>query len=377
MKGLFESSSADRQPPVSSNGIAYSVDPLHRIASAAQFWQPIETSFAMFCVLLTCGISGCDSPETTATLDPVPLPVRAVATITSTEPISPLYTNLGLPPGKVALGHHLFYDKRLSADNSISCATCHDMGKGGSDGLETAVGYNDQIGNLNTPTVFNCSLSLAQFWDGRVATLEEQASGPVHNPIEMATNWPAVVAKLQRDPGFVQAFNEEYPEGLCEAAIVDAIATFEKSLITVNSPFDRYLMGDRSAISADAVKGYELFKDLGCISCHQGAAVGGNMFQKFGVMEDYFCGDDANAAVHKGRFNFTKQKSDLHRFKVPTLRNIELTGPYFHHGRTTTLREAIEIMAEHQLGTDLLESETHLIEAFLKSLTGEIKREWQ
>ncbi|WP_197452435.1 cytochrome-c peroxidase [Rosistilla carotiformis] len=310
-------------------------------------------------------------------MNTVPLPVRAVMSSISTEPITPLLENRNLPAGKVELGRRLFHDKRLSADNSISCASCHDFAQGGSDGLETAIGYKNQRGPLNTPTVFNCSLSLAQFWDGRVASLEQQVSGPVHNPIEMATNWPDVITKLKRDKAFQRAFVKKYPRGFTEATIVDAIATFEKSLLTLHSPFDRYLLGDPSAISDDAADGYQLFKNLGCISCHQGSAVGGNMFQKFGVMEDYFCGEEANALTNKGRFNVTKRKSDLHRFKVPTLRNIALTAPYFHHGKTKTLREAIAIMAEHQLGTDLDETEIALIEAFLISLTGQIKKEWE
>lgn len=322
-------------------------------------------------------LSGCYSPEFESIPGPTSVTVSTATKQIFAEPISPLQAPQNLSPAKVELGRRLFHDKRLSADNSISCGTCHNIRQGGSDGLETPIGCRGLRGSLNTPTVFNCSLSLAQFWDGRVTTLEQQVSGPIHNPIEMATTWPAVIYKLKQDKAFEQTFLDEYPDGIREAAIIDAIATFERSLITVNAPFDRYLQGETTAISDEAFQGYLLFKNFGCISCHQGNAVGGNMFQKFGVMEDYFDSDAASSNTDRGRINVTDRPADLHRFKVPSLRNIELTGPYFHHGQTKTLWEAIEIMALHQLGTDLNATETRLIEAFLKSLTGEIKKEWE
>lgn len=299
---------------------------------------------------------------------------RFVATVTK-QPIAPLTEPMGLTQAKVALGKVLFYDARLSHDNSVSCASCHDMNKGGADGLRTAVGIGGQVGQKNTPTVLNSSLSLAQFWDGRVRTLEEQASGPIHNPIEMGSDWEEVVHKLKRDAKLVAQFHSTYRSSIKPELIVDAIATFERSLITTDSPFDHYLRGDESAIPPQAISGYALFREIGCTSCHQGRAVGGNMFQKFGVMATPLS-DHPDAVSDEGRFVVTERTEDMHRYKVPSLRNVDLTAPYFHDGRTETLADAIREMALYQLGTELSDTEVQELEMFLKSLTGKIKSDW-
>src|SRR4051812_6694965 len=216
--------------------------------------------------------------------------IGAVGTATAQvfdEPIKPLPEKLDLDGRKVALGRILFHDKRLSKDNSLACASCHDLGKGGVDGRQTAIGIGGQVGPINTPTVLNSSLNFRQFWNGRAATLEEQAAGPVHNPGEMGSNWKEVLGKLGQDKKMISQFDSLYGDGLQPANIQDAIATFERSLITP-SRFDRYLRGESGAINEEERRGYQLFKNYGCIACHQGMNIGGNMFQTFGVLGSYF-----------------------------------------------------------------------------------------
>jgi len=287
------------------------------------------------------------------------------------EPIKPLPLKLTLDARKVELGKALFHDKRLSKDNSISCASCHDLAKGGADGKPTAVGIGGQVGPINTPTVLNSSLNFRQFWNGRAATLEEQAAGPVHNPGEMGSNWDEVLAKLKQDAALVGKFTAAYKDGLKPANIQDAIATFERSLVTP-SRFDRFLRGDLKAINENEAKGYQLFKNYGCVACHQGVNVGGNMYQQFGVMDEYFkVRGRPITEADLGRYAVTKLESDRFVFKVPSLRNVELTGPYFHDGATRTLEEAVDVMFRFQLGRTAPASDKSLIVQFLKTLTGE------
>lgn len=274
----------------------------------------------------------------------------------------------------VQLGEQLFHDVRLSANDTISCASCHDLNNGGVDGLAMSLGIDGQEGSINTPTVFNSALNFSQFWDGRAENLEEQAAGPVHNPTEMGSNWDEVSAKLGSDPKIKNAFNELYDNGITGDNIVDAIVTFERTLITLNSPFDRYLRGDDDAISAHAKQGYELFQTYGCASCHQGANVGGNMYQTMGAMGDYF-GDRGNEDdSDQGRFHVTGRDRDRHVFKVPSLRMVAHTPPYLHDGGAKTLEGAVKVMAQYQVGRDLPSEDLNAIVEFLKSLAGEYKR---
>ena len=293
------------------------------------------------------------------------------------EPILPL----PIPPAEFAaevmLGKRLFHDRRLSHDNSIACASCHDISSGGDDGLPQSIGIAGHVGKLNAPTVLNCSLSVAQFWDGRAYSLEKQVEGPVHNPIEMGSNWKEIVEKLSRDAKLVAEFKSVFGAEISADLVVSAIVAYEKALITPNSPFDRYLLGDESGMSADALQGYELFKSIGCISCHQGRAVGANMFQEFGVLRDFHAQFPGDKPTHQGRKNVTRRDEDQHRFKVPGLRNVELTAPYFHDGSASTLEQAIQIMAEFQLGETLKVEEIHCIHEFLLSLTGVLPRDLQ
>lgn len=289
------------------------------------------------------------------------------------EFIQPVPYPDGLNSDKVSLGERLFHETRLSGDNSISCASCHVLDSGGVDGLPHSFGVNDIEGDINTPTVFNSGLNYSQFWDGRAATLEEQINGPISNPKEMASNWPEVISRLKADQGYAASFAAIYENGINADNIRDAIATFERSLNAVDSRFDQYLRGDDQAITDDERKGYELFKSYGCVACHQGQNVGGNMFQKLGIMGDYFADRGNETEADLGRFNVTRDKMDRHVFKVPSLRLSVLTAPYLHDGSAETLQAAIEVMAEYQLGRNIPDQDTGLIIKFLHALTGSYK----
>lgn len=273
------------------------------------------------------------------------------------------------PPLRVSLGERLFFDTRLSADKTIACATCHRFDLGGADGQQVSIGIGGARGPINAPTVFNSGYAFAQFWDGRAATLEEQAAGPVHNPLEMGSSWPVVLERLNADPAIRRDFSLAYADGLTAANVANAIATFERTLITPDAPFDRYLAGDRQAIGKLAIDGYQRFRDYGCISCHQGVLLGGNMYQKFGVLGDYFA-DRKLTTADLGRYNVTGREEDKHVFKVPSLRNVALTAPYFHDGSTYSLAAAVAIMGRYQLGRELSQEDVAAIVAFLESLTG-------
>lgn len=287
------------------------------------------------------------------------------------EPILPVRAQTQFDPRKVQLGRQLFIDVRLSGDNTISCNSCHNLAAGGVDGRARSLGINGAEGDINAPTVFNCALNFKQFWDGRADTLEDQIDGPTHNPREMGSNWDTIIQKLTADPELVKSFGALYPSGITTITVKDAIATFERSLTTPDSRFDRYLRGEATALNEDEKKGYRLFKDLGCISCHQGMNAGGNMFQPFGVMADYFAKRGNVTKADLGRFNVTGLPQDRHRFRVPGLRNVELTAPYFHDASAKTLEDAVRLMAEYQLAQPLEEDQVRLVTAFLKTLTGE------
>lgn len=288
------------------------------------------------------------------------------------EPVSPLPLHLALDSEKVELGRQLFFDKRLSGDNTLNCASCHSLAKGGTDQAKVATGIRGQQGPINSPSVYNAVYNIAQFWDGRAKDLVQQAAGPVANPGEMGAEWDQVVKTLDQDDSYHAAFAKLYPaEGLTKATVTQTIAGFEESLVTANSRFDKYLRGDKEVLRNDEIRGYELFKD-NCASCHFGPTLGGLSFEKLGRKQNYFVlrGGELTEADN-GHFNFTKQEQDRHLFKVPNLRNIELTYPYFHDGSVATLEEAVNIMARVQAGKQLNKEEENDIVAFLKTLTGE------
>ena len=286
-------------------------------------------------------------------------------------PIQPIPLRANLDPKRVALGKRLFSEPRLSADDTVPCSLCHNLKKGGADHLPLSEGVGGLMGSVNSPTVFNSAFNFKQFWDGRAETLEEQIDGPLHNAKEMATSWPETVAKLSADTSYVSQFQDTYASGITEANIKDAIATFERSLFTPNARFDQYLRGDTTALSAKEVEGYNLFTDLGCVVCHQGINVGGTLFQKMGKMADYFEGREITQA-DLGRYNVTGKERDRFVFKVPGLRNVELTAPYFHDGSAATLEEAVLVMARVQLGFELSPNEVDALVAFLNTLTAEL-----
>jgi cytochrome c peroxidase len=294
----------------------------------------------------------------------------------SDEPIQPLPLEVNLDRHKVDLGNQLFHDPRLSGNNTISCASCHNLNRGGTDRLVVSIGINDQKGILNAPTVFNSSFNFKQFWNGRADTLEEQIDSPIHSHREMgSSSWSEIIKKLKQSPEYKASFKSLYPDGITSDNIKNAIATFERSLITPNSRFDRFLRGDEKALSFSEKDGYQLFKSSGCASCHQGINLGGNLFQSLGLFGDYFKDRGNITEADLGRYNVTKDDRDRYVFKVPSLRNIAITSPYFHDGSIKTLVEAVKIMGKYQLGRELSEKDINSIVRFLIALTGEYQGE--
>lgn len=299
---------------------------------------------------------------------------RGAGVVRPEEPIAPLpQTVAGLDTKEVMLGERLFHDARLSSDSSTSCANCHPIPKAGADGLAVSIGVGGRQGSMNSPTVFNSGFNLAQFWDGRVASLEAQIDGPVHNTVEMASNWPEVIAKLEQDEELSAAFREVYGRPWDSDGIKAAIANYERSLITPDSPFDRFLRGDDDALTDSQRQGYRLFKSYGCIACHQGRNVGGNMYSRLGLVNDYFIGTDSPSKEDLGRYNVTGELEDRHVFKVPGLRLVTSTAPYFHDGSVAGLEEAIAVMGLYQLGREVPRPDTLMIIEFLGSLQGEYR----
>jgi len=286
--------------------------------------------------------------------------------------IQPLPDTANTDPAKVALGDKLFHDKRLSKDDSIACASCHDLKKGGTDQEAFSTGVGGKKGGINAPTVFNSGLQFIQFWDGRAADLAAQADGPVNNPIEMASNWNEVTGKLSQDAEFTQAFNAVYADGYKKENFVNAIAEFEKTLLTPG-PLDKYLKGDQNALTADQKAGLQTFRDIGCANCHCGPLLGGASFELMGLHKDYFGQRGKVNDADYGRFSVTKDEADKFRLKVPTLRNIKLTAPYFHDSTTSDLGEAVNTMAKFQLGKSLSDQQVGQLVQFLEALTGEYK----
>lgn len=290
-----------------------------------------------------------------------------------TKVLQPIYTTFETDADKAELGKVLYHDTRLSGDNSVSCASCHSLDTGGVDRLVTSVGIHGQVGGINAPTVFNAVYNKLQFWDGRAADLQDQAGGPPFNPIEMGSmDWDEIVDKLSQDPEMVAMFKKVYSGEINGNNITDAIAEFEKTLTTPNSRFDQYMMGDTQALDSHEKYGLMLFKKYDCQTCHAGEAMGGETFETMGMKADYFAerGTDMTDA-DLGRYNFTGNKEDKHKFKVPTLRNIELTPPYFHDGHADTLEKAIYDMGKYQVGVEMSDEEVDAIKAFLKTLTGD------
>jgi cytochrome c peroxidase len=285
----------------------------------------------------------------------------------ASEPITPIRPAQEINLAQAELGKKLYFDPRLSKSGFISCNSCHNLSMGGTDNLKTSIGDRWQRGPINAPTVLNSSLNVAQFWDGRAADLKAQAGGPIANPGEMAFTHTLAVQMLESIPGYVKEFKLVFgKDGIDIDMVTDAIAEFEKTLVTPNSPFDKWLLGDKDALSPDALAGYQLFKTSGCTACHNGSAAGGNTFQKMGIVEPY-----QSTSPAEGLAAVTGKDADRFKFKVPTLRNVEMTYPYFHDGEAETLTEAVDIMGRLQLGKKFTDKENAQIVAFLNSMTGD------
>ena len=293
--------------------------------------------------------------------------VLCAAPAMATEPVQPIAPAKITNPGQVELGKKLWFDPRLSKSGFISCNSCHNLSMGGSDNIKTSIGDRWQQGPINSPTVLNSSLNMAQFWDGRAKDLKEQAGGPIANPGEMAFTHELAVDLLRSIPQYVQEFKTVFGhDKLTIAEVTTAIAAFEETLVTPNSRFDQWLQGDKKALKNDELAGYKLFKDSGCVACHNGPNLGGNSFQKMGIVEPY-----KTTSTAEGRSAVTGNDADRFNFKVPTLRNVELTYPYFHDGSADTLAQAVDVMGRLQLGRKFSDDENGKIVAFLKTLTGD------
>ena len=316
-------------------------------------------------------------------LIPESMPVSQV-----NEPIQPIPLHIDLDEKKVTLGEKLFREVRLSSDKKVACISCHGLDTGGVDRKARSRGVNGQLNLVNTPTVFNSGFNFKLDWDGKHENLFINVDGALLSPIIMGGKWEEIIPMLRSSPDYVKAFAKAYPDGISKDNVRDAIATFEESLYTPNSRFDQFLRGNSNALTQEEKEGYNLFKEYGCVSCHQGINVGGNMFQKFGVMDDYYTVSKASplakwdAVASKknqrnvtqadlGRFNVTGQEKDRYVFRVPSLRNVELTSPYFHDGTAESLEQAINVMVKYQLGRSLKSEQINLIIQFLKTLTGE------
>jgi len=302
-----------------------------------------------------------------------PIPTAPAA---ASDPFKHLYAPIRPAPnvnlGKVELGKKLFFEPRLSMSGFISCNSCHNVMRGGADHLRTSIGDKWQEGPINSPTVFNSALNLAQFWDGRAATLREQAGGPIANPGEMAFTHELAIDVLESIPGYVRQFRLVFgKEGITMDMVTAALAEFQTTLMTPNSRFDQWLLGETTALNANELNGYRLFNEVGCVACHNGPNLGGTAFQKMGVVEPYH--SRAGATVI-GRAAVTGLDADRFNFKVPTLRNVELTYPYFHDGGADTLTQAVDIMGRLQLGRRFSDRENADIVAFLRTLTGDQPR---
>ena len=318
-----------------------------------------NVTVAMFSVLTFCFVStALQAADSNALTD---------------EPITPIPLKVELDQEKVTLGEGLFNDVRLTKNNKMSCASCHQLRNGGDDNLAIGVTPAGTSHIINTPTIFNARFNFRQNWDGSAASLEEQIEKLISNHLEADTTWEILLNKISSDIEITKLFDNIYIDGITKANYLDALTAFEKSLITPNARFDQYLRGNSDAITDEEKKGYALFKKYGCISCHQGINIGGNLFQRFGIFYNYLKKRGDITTADYGRQNITNRERDKHVFKVPTLRNIELTAPYFHDGKTESLGNAILIMGQTQLGVTISNKDITMIEKFLKTLTGEYK----
>jgi cytochrome c peroxidase len=282
------------------------------------------------------------------------------------QPITPVPAPDKVDPVRLQLGERLFHDPRLSQDGTRSCATCHDLAHGGSDNRRYAMGADGRPLDYNTPTVLNAALSFRLNWRGNLRSLDELSESVLLDKRLMATTWDDLLARLRASPDYRSAFAAAYGREPGRAEVLDVLVVFQRSLLTPDAPFDRFLRGDHDALTPVQAQGWALFRDYGCVACHQGVNVGGNLFQRFGI----FAEPAPVTRADLGRFTLTAVERDRSVFRVPSLRNVALTAPYFHDGSAATLPEAVRTMARSQLGRTLRDHEVEAIVAFLHSLTG-------
>ncbi|MBE9100263.1 cytochrome-c peroxidase [Vacuolonema iberomarrocanum] len=334
------------------------------------FRQFYLVGLVLFAILVALVWQQVQSPNT--------LPLRTAETPAFdavNEPIQPLPEAIAVADDKFALGETLFNDVRLSKSRQVSCASCHNLQMGGVDRQPHSPGVDGAMTAVNTPTVFNVAYNFRFNWNGKFSSLVEHTDALMQNPRVMGSEWPDVLSTLDTVSDYHQAFTAVYEDGITRTNVIDAIVAYETALITPNSRFDRYLQGDQTALSPTEQEGYGLFKAYGCVSCHQGVNVGGNMFQKFGVVGDYFADRGNVTEADFGRFNVTQDEADRYVFRVPSLRNVAVTPPYFHDGTADTLEQAIEIMVKYQLGRPIPSEHVQQIAQFLQTLTGEHQEE--
>ncbi|MCB0284819.1 MAG: cytochrome-c peroxidase [Calditrichaeota bacterium] len=327
-------------------------------------------------VLFLITISACKQNTDKAQVKDA-LQEKAVAIFGSLVPVAENPDN-AVTDAKVVLGQALFFDKRLSKEQNISCNSCHNLNTYGVDNMKTSPGDDGTLGDRNSPTVLNAALHIAQFWDGRAHDVEEQAGGPVLNPVEMAMpSEKIVVERLNKVSGYKEMFAKAFPDEndpINYSNMTKAIGAFERKLITP-SKFDNYLAGDLQALSDEEKSGLQTFMDKGCITCHSGPLLGGTMFQKFGLFGNYWEYTQSKN-IDEGKFKVTGEEADKYIFKVPSLRNIEKTFPYFHDGSISDLHESISIMGKTQLNQDISTEDLDKIALFLKALTGEVPEQF-
>ena len=307
------------------------------------------------------------------TTDPAIANLGPPITVAGNEPIEPIPLEIDVDQDKASLGRKLFEDTLLSSTNTVACASCHVLDQAAIDPRPKSIGVNGEERPLNSPTMFNSQFQFRQFWAGQGETSPESVEGPLLSPTGLGATWPDVLTKLQQSSDYRRRFKAAYRDGITKETVEDAIFTFERSLFTPNSRFDQFLRGDANALTNNEKEGYRRFKAYGCASCHQGMLLGGNLFQKTGIFGNYVQDRGNETDADFGRFNVTNDEADRYVFKVPGLRNINETAPYFHDGAVETLEESVKLMAKYQLGRSINQTDVDLIVEFLKTLTGEME----
>lgn len=330
--------------------------------------------FALVAVLLGVALFACAQPEPEHKVEPEPRSVASIEHLATPEdPIDPLPLTVSLDERKVALGEKLFRDPILSPGGDVSCVTCHDFGLGGADRRTKSDLPGHTPAAVNTPTIFNAAINYRFHWSGKFDDLEAQLDVPITSPRVLATTFDAIVGRLEKSAEYPALFRAIYPQGITADTFREALATYERSLLTPNARFDKFLRGDKTALTEEERAGYSLFKSYGCISCHQGVNIGGNLFEKFGVLRDYFQDRGHVEEADYGRYNVTGREADRYVFRVASLRNVALTPPYFHDGSAKTLEDAVRVMAKYQLGRTLADDQVRQLVAFLRTLSGEYR----